>query len=95
MRHWVLGIVAALWSGLTCAAAPTTVVLHAANMTCPTCSVTIEKALGRVPGVTSAKVDLKAQTVSVTFDADRTTTPVLAHAITNAGFPATADAHGG
>ena len=95
MRHWMFGIAVALWSGLACAATSTTVVLHAANMTCPTCSVTIEKALDRVPGVTNAKVDLKAQTVTVTFAADRTTASVLVRTITDAGFPAMVDAHGG
>jgi mercuric ion binding protein len=94
MRHWMLGMVAALWFGAAHAATPTTAVLHATNMTCPTCSITIEKALGRVPGVTRAEVDLKAQTVTVAFDADRATTSVLVRTITDAGFPATVDAHG-
>ncbi len=94
MRHWMFGVAATLWLSMAYAATPTTVVLHAANMTCPTCGVTIEKALGRVPGVTSAKVDLKAQTVTVAFDVDRTTVAVLAHTVTNAGFPATIDVHG-
>lgn len=95
MRHWMFGMVAVLWFGAAHAVTPTTVVLHAANMTCPTCSITIEKALSRVPGVTHAKVDLNAQTVTVAFDADRTTRPVLARTITEAGFPVTGEAHGG
>jgi len=88
------GIAATLLLGLAYAATSATVVLHAANMTCPTCSITIEKALGRVPGVTRAKVDLKDQTVTIAFDAERTTSQVLADTITDAGFPATIDAHG-
>jgi mercuric ion binding protein len=95
MHKWIPGVVAVLWLGLARAATPTTVVLHAANMTCPTCSVTIGKALERVPGVTSTKVDLKSGMVTVGFDADRTTISVLARTITDAGFPATAKAHGG
>lgn len=93
MRHWIFVIGAILWLGVAHAATPTTAVLHAANMTCPTCSITIEKALSRVPGVTGTKVDLKAATVTVTFDADRTTRPVLARTITEAGFPVTGDTH--
>lgn len=95
MRQWLCAMGVILWLSVAHAAPPTTAVLHAANMTCPTCSVTIEKALSRVPGVTSTKVDLKAETVIVAFDADRTTVPVLTRTITEAGFPATAQAHGG
>jgi len=89
------GRVAPLGRGRAHAATPTTTVWQAANMPCPACNVTIEKALSRVPGVTSTKVDLKAETVTVIFDADRTTVPVLARTVTDAGFPATAKAHGG
>ncbi|WP_241762716.1 heavy-metal-associated domain-containing protein [Dyella ginsengisoli] len=95
MRNVIAGMVATLWLGLAQAATPTTAVLHAANMTCPACNVTIKKALSRVPGVTSTKVDLKAETITVTYDADRTTVPVLMHTVTDAGFPATAQTHGG
>ena len=95
MRQWICAMGAILWLGVAHAATPTTAVLHAANMTCPTCSITIEKALSRVPGVTHTKVDLKAATVTVTFDADRTTRPVLARTITEAGFPVTDKDHGG
>lgn len=95
MRPLLFAVIAFLWLGTAHAAIPTTAVLHAANMTCPTCSVTIEKALRRIPGVTSTKVDLKAETVTVGFDADRATVSTLARTITEAGFPATAKAHGG
>ncbi|KZC15921.1 heavy metal transporter [Rhodanobacter sp. FW510-R12] len=88
-------MVAILGLGMAHAATPTTAVLHAANMTCPSCSVTIKKALSRIAGVTSSKVDLKAETVTVTFDADRTTESTLARTVTEAGFPATAQNHGG
>ncbi len=43
----------------------------------------------------STKVDLKAETVTVGFDADRATVSTLARTITEAGFPATAKTHGG
>ena len=95
MRNVIAGMVATLWFGLAQAATPATAVLHAANMTCPACNVTIKKALSRVAGVTSTKVDLNAETITVTYDADRTTVPVLMRTITDAGFPATAQTHGG
>ncbi|MDT0498175.1 MULTISPECIES: heavy-metal-associated domain-containing protein [Gammaproteobacteria] len=95
MRQWLFVMVAILGLGMAHAATPTTAVLHAANMTCPSCSVTIKKALSRIAGVTSSKVDLKAETVTVTFDADRTTESTLARTVTEAGFPATAQNHGG
>jgi len=95
MRQWTFVVIATLWLGMVHAATPTTAVLHAANMTCPTCSVTIKKALSRVPGITSTKVDLKAETVTVVFDADRTTVSTLARTITEVGFPATVKPRGG
>ena len=49
----------------------------------------------QVPGVTDKQVDAKAATVTVTFDPERTSIPVVARAITDAGFPAKARANGG
>jgi mercuric ion binding protein len=95
MRQWMFVMGVILWLGMAHATTPTTVLLHAANMTCPTCSVTIEKALSRVPGVTRTEIDLKTATVTVTFDADRTSVPMLARTITDAGFPAVVAARGG
>ena len=88
MRMQLLAVLAVLGIAVAHAATPSKVVLNVANMTCPSCRVTIEKALGRVPGVTSTTVDTKAGTVTVGFDADRTTVPVLTRTITDAGFPA-------
>ncbi|MBU0789724.1 MAG: heavy-metal-associated domain-containing protein, partial [Gammaproteobacteria bacterium] len=68
------------------------VVLQVENMTCPACSITIEKALDKVPGVTARRVDTQAATVTVAFDAERTNAAAIAKAITDAGFPATAKA---
>jgi copper chaperone CopZ len=64
-------------------------------MTCPACSITIEKALDKVPGVTGMKIDTKAATVTVTFDAERTTVSAVASAIAEAGFPAKVRTNGG
>lgn len=79
---------AILWSGLVVAATPTRSAFDVKNVTCPACSITIEKALDRVPGVTATHVDVEKAIVTVEFDADRTSAPALAKAISEAGFPA-------
>ena len=92
MRKILLGLVLTASMGLTLASTPKEVALHVENMTCPACSITIEKALDKVPGVTSRRVDTQTATVTVTFDAGRTNTATIAKAITDASFPATAKA---
>jgi mercuric ion binding protein len=69
------------------AAAPQTAVLDVRNMTCSMCSITIQKALEKVPGVIAAKVDYDRKTASVKYDADKTNPSALVKATTNAGFP--------
>lgn len=69
------------------AAAPQTAVLDVQNMTCSMCSVTIRKALEKVPGVIEAKVDYDHKTATVKYDADKTNSSALVKATTNAGFP--------
>ncbi|CAG4973135.1 heavy-metal-associated domain-containing protein [Novilysobacter luteus] len=91
----LIGMTATLWLGLATAATPKKVVLDVENMTCPACSITIEKALDKVPGVTGKHVDTQAATVTVTFDPERVTVPAVARAISDAGFPAKARANGG
>lgn len=94
MRKWTLGLMLMMLAGAATGNTPEKVVLDAANMTCPACSITIEKALEKVPGVTDTQVDTKAATVTVTFDSERTSIPAVARAITDAGFPAKARASG-
>lgn len=94
MRKWTLGLMLMMLAGAATGNTPEKVVLDAANMTCPACSITIEKALEKVPGVTGTQVDTKAATVTVTFDSERTNIPAVARAITDAGFPAQARANG-
>ena len=95
MRKWTWVLMVAIWTGAAAAPPSETVVLDAANMTCPTCSITIEKALERVAGVTDAQVDVERATVTVTFDSARASAPDIARAITEAGFPAKARTNGG
>jgi len=58
-------------------------------MTCSMCSITIHKALEKVPGVLETKVDYDRKTATVKYDADQTNPSALIKATTNAGFPAT------
>jgi mercuric ion binding protein len=75
------------------AATPQTAVLDVQNMTCSMCSITIHKALEKVPGVLEATVDYDHKTATVKYDADITSPSALVKATTNAGFPSTL--HGG
>jgi mercuric ion binding protein len=69
------------------AATPQTAVLDVQNMTCSMCSITIHKALEKVPGVIEAKVDYDHKTATVKYDADKTSPSALVKATTDAGFP--------
>lgn len=71
------------------AATPKTAVLDVQNMTCSMCSITIHKALEKVPGVIEAKVEYDHKTATVKYDADKTSPSALMKATTNAGFPST------
>jgi mercuric ion binding protein len=66
---------------------PQTVVLDVQKMTCSLCSVTVQKALQKVPGVADTKIDYDKKTATVKFDPERVTTAVLMKATTEAGFP--------
>ena len=72
------------------AANPQTVVLDVANMTCDLCPITVKKALGKVPGVATIKVDLDKKTATVQYDPGKADVATLVKATTNAGFPAKA-----
>ncbi len=65
------------------------VTLDVQNMTCAMCPITIRKALQRVEGVRSAKVDFGTKTATVTFDPQKTNIETLIKATTNVGYPAT------
>ena len=67
---------------------PQTVVLDMQKMTCSLCSITVQKALQKVPGVAGAKVDYDKKTATVKFDPEKANLAALVRATTNAGFPA-------
>lgn len=70
-------------------AAPRTVTLAVPSMDCPTCPITVKKALSRVPGVSQAAVDFGKRQATVTFDDTRTSVESLTRATANAGYPST------
>ena len=64
-----------------------TATLDVSNMTCSACPITVRKALEKVPGVDSAKIDLKTHRAVVAFHPAKTTPELLTKATTDAGFP--------
>lgn len=80
---WVLATSAAL------AQAVKSVTLEVQNMTCSGCAIAVKTALKRVEGVIDAKVDLSANTATVTFDASKTGPEALVRATGAVGFPST------
>ncbi len=85
-------LLASLLIGLpmaTFAATPQTAVLDVQNMTCSMCSITIRKALEKVPGVIDAKVDYDHKTATVRYDSEKAGPAAFVRATTNAGFPST------
>jgi len=74
-------------SALALAASPQTVTLVVKNMTCEVCPITVKKALEKVPGVSSVKVEFEKKTATVTFDPDKAKPEMLTKATTEAGYP--------
>ena len=64
-----------------------TVTLDVTKMDCAVCPITVRKALEKVPGVASAKVDFKTNRAVVAFDPAKTSTEALTRATADAGFP--------
>lgn len=89
MHKILLSLLLLASAGVAFATSSQQVVLVVENFTCPTCSITIRKALDRVPGVTDRRIDADTATVTVSFDAERTDAETIAKAISEAGFPAT------
>lgn len=93
MRTAVITLLLSLFLGASALAAPVTktAVLDVPGMTCPLCPITVRKALERVPGVEKISVDFPARTVSVAYDAGRTSVAALLKATADAGYPATVE----
>lgn len=69
------------------AAGTSNAILAVSNMDCGTCPITVRKALERIPGVESAKVDFKTKLAVVAFDPAKTKPETLVKATTDAGYP--------
>jgi len=81
-------LIAGLFASLGAMAADTrTVTLDVTKMDCAVCPITVRKALEKVPGVDSAKVDFKTRRAVVAFDPTKTSTEALTRATADAGFP--------
>lgn len=78
----------AAWAGQD----PQTVILDVKNMDCSLCPITVRKALEKVPGVASVKVDFATKTAEVKYDAAIVVPAVLERATADAGYPAFARA---
>jgi mercuric ion binding protein len=68
-------------------AATQTVTLKVSGMTCPTCPITVKKALQRLPGISHVAVDYPRKEVVVTFDNSKTSEAAMRKATTDAGYP--------
>jgi mercuric ion binding protein len=87
MKSIPLLIAALLVSVNAMAAGSHTVTLDVTHMDCAVCPITVRKALEKVPGVDSAKVDFKTKRAVVAFDPARTSPDALIRATADAGFP--------
>ena len=76
-----------LASAGTAAAGSRTVTLDVTKMDCAACPITVRKALEKVPGVETAKVDFKTKRAVVAFDPGKTSPEALTRATADAGFP--------
>jgi periplasmic mercuric ion binding protein len=67
-----------------------TATLAVSKMDCAVCPITVRKALEKVPGVGSVKVELETRRAVVAFDPAKTSTVALTRATADAGFPSSA-----
>ena len=68
-------------------AAPKSVTLAVPGMTCPTCPVTIKKALMKEQGVVSVTVRYEKKELIVSFDDAKTTPDAIMKSTAALGFP--------
>ena len=87
MKSIPLLIATSLVSVNAMAAGSRTVTLDVTHMDCAVCPITVRKALEKVPGVETAKVDFKTKRAVVAFDPARTSPDALTRATSDAGFP--------
>lgn len=83
----LVGILLLCLSPATLAQTLSVLRLEVKNMTCAACPITVRKALERLPGVKSAKVDYASATAVVEYDPARIAPDMLTKATADAGFP--------
>ena len=83
------GAIATVLFALSCPlwAAPKSVRLDVPGMTCPTCPVTIKKALMKEQGVASVTVHYEKKELIVSFDDAKTTPDAIMRSTAAVGFP--------
>ncbi len=91
MRRLLFAFAVALSPLAAFAGTPKTVTLKVRNMTCSVCPITVRKALEKVQGAESVKVDLDKKTAIVTFDPDKANADALVKATAEAGYPASVE----
>ncbi len=64
----------------------TTETLSVPDISCDHCQRTIESALGRLPGVRTAAVDVAARTVQVTYDESAVTPATIRATLSEEGY---------
>ena len=64
-----------------------TVTLSVPGMNCDLCPLTINKAISKVPGVTSVEASYEKKQAVVTFDDSKASVDALTKATANAGYP--------
>lgn len=89
MNKPLASLLAAALASSAFAAGTQTATLAVANMDCAACPITVRKALEKVPGVGSAKVDFKTRSAVVAFDPAKATPEALTKATADAGYPST------
>jgi mercuric ion binding protein len=87
MKSISLLIAALLASAVAMAADSRTVTLDVTKMDCAVCPITVRKALEKVPGVDTAKVNFKTKRAVIAFDPAKTSPEALTRATADAGFP--------
>lgn len=60
--------------------------LNVQGMTCGHCKMSVEGAINKIDGVSSAEVNLEAGSVDVTFDESKVTIDVMKDAIEEQGY---------
>ena len=63
------------------------VTLDVTNMDCAVCPITVRKALEKVPGVATARVDFATKRAEVVIDPKKASVDALTKATADAGYP--------